>query len=153
MAFFDRLRHALGSKSTNIESTTSTTTSTTTTPPPAPAKTRSKRKNTTPLEKTPKDMATDRGEPYVCVTQVHLDPLDLASGNFELDWNDKFIAQLVRAGFQQQANESEHVIVDRWFQTVCRNVLSENYEQQQADPDLRRSQNRRDLGQGRSEFS
>ena len=37
-------------------------------------------------------------------------------------------------------------IVDRWFQTICRGVAQETYEQFQADPD-----NRRDLGNGYTE--
>ena len=69
-----------------------------------------------------------------------------------LDWNDKFIANLVRAGYQKQPNEPENVIVDRWFQDVCRNVVLETYEQEQADPDKRYS-NRKDLGNGRTEIS
>jgi hypothetical protein len=47
--------------------------------------------------------------------------------------------------------------VDRWFQTVCRNIALEVYEQQQADPDNRESDMRviqqRDLGNGFTEVS
>jgi hypothetical protein len=81
-----------------------------------------------------------------------LDPDDLRSGAFELDWNDKFIANLVRAGYQRQANEPESDIVDRWFQEICRSVVLEYYEQEQADPDVRRL-NRKNLGDGRTEIS
>ena len=44
------------------------------------------------------------------------------------------------------------MIVDRWFQEICRNVVLETYEQEQADPDLRRV-SRRNLGDGRTEIS
>jgi hypothetical protein len=47
--------------------------------------------------------------------------------------------------------------VDRWFQTVCRNIALEVYEQEQADPDKRESDMRiiqqRDLGNGFTEVS
>lgn len=102
--------------------------------------------------KSAKELATERGEPYVNVVAVELDPDNIGAGAFELDWNDKFLANLVRAGYQKQANEPEHVIVDRWFQDICRNVVLETYEQEQADPDLRRV-SKRNLGDGRTEIS
>ena len=106
----------------------------------------------TTSKKSAKELATERGEPYVNVISVELDPENIGSGAFELDWNDKFLANLVRAGYQKQPNEPEHVIVDRWFQDICRNVVLETYEQEQADPDLRRV-SRRNLGDGRTEIS
>jgi len=102
--------------------------------------------------KSAKELATERGEPYVNVVSVELDPDNIGAGAFELDWNNKFLANLVRAGFQKQPNEPEHVIVDRWFQEICRNVVLETYEQEQADPDLRRV-SKRNLGDGRTEIS
>jgi len=102
--------------------------------------------------KSAKELATERGEPYINVVAVELDPDNIGAGAFELDWNDKFLANLVRAGFQKQPNEPEHVIVDRWFQEICRNVVLETYEQEQADPDLRRV-SKRNLGDGRTEIS
>ena len=52
-------------------------------------------------------------------------------------------------------NEPESDIVDRWFQNVCRNVVLETYEQDQAiNPEYTtRVVKRHDLGGGRSEFS
>lgn len=122
--------------------------------PPSVAKSepRPKKPRTPKLEKSAKELATERGEPYVNVVAVELDPDNIGAGAFELDWNDKFLANLVRAGFQKQANEPEHVIVDRWFQEICRNVVLETYEQEQADPDLRRV-SRKNLGDGRTEIS
>ena len=122
----------------------------TTEPPPAEPK--PKRSRPPKPTKSAKDLATERGEPYVNVVTVELDPDNIGAGAFELDWNDKFLANLVRAGYQKQANEPEHVIVDRWFQDVCRNVVLETYEQEQADPDLRRV-SRKNLGGGRTEIS
>jgi len=101
-------------------------------------------------KKTPKEIATAAGEPWVSVLSMDIDPEEINNGAFELDWNEKFIANLVRAGYQAKPNEEEHVIIDRWFQNVCRNVALETYEQEQADPDIRYTQSR-DLGNGYTE--
>jgi len=106
--------------------------------------------------KSDKDIATEKGEPYVAILSVELDPENIGNGAFELDWNDKFITNLVRAGYQQKAGEEETVIVDRWFADVCKNVLSENFEQWEANQpyDARpRNVDRKDLGNGKTEVS
>jgi hypothetical protein len=107
-------------------------------------------------KKTPKDIATEKGEPWVSVVQVELDPDNIGNGAFELDWNDKFITNLVRSGYQLKPGEEESVIVDRWFQDVCKNVVAENFEQWEANQpyDTRpRNIDKRDLGGGRTEVS
>jgi hypothetical protein len=109
-----------------------------------------KEKPKSKTKKTDKEIATAAGEPYVNIISMDIDPEQINNGAFELDWNEKFIANLVRAGYQQKPNEEEHVIVDRWFQNVCRNVALETYEQEQADPDIRYTQSR-DLGDGYTE--
>lgn len=99
-----------------------------------------------------KDAATKRGDPYISVVSVEVDPDNVQNGAFELDWNDTFVAKLVRAGYQ---GRDDAQIVDRWFQDICRNVLAENFEQwaaNQTDPETR-TINRRDLGDGRTEVS
>ena len=86
-------------------------------------KTQENNKSDTPApkkKKTDKEIATEQGEPYVAIISMDLNPDNLHEGAFELDWNDKFIANLVRAGYQAQPNEPENIIVDRWFQNVCR---------------------------------
>lgn len=103
--------------------------------------------------KSAKELATEQGEPYISVVQVELDPDNIGNGAFELDWNDKFIANLVRSGYQQKPNEDESVIVDRWFQDVCRNVLAENYEQWEANYATSRRVGREDLGGGKTSVS
>ena len=108
------------------------------------------------VEKTAKEIATEKGEPWVSVTQIELDPENVGNGAFELDWNDKFITNLVRAGYQSKPNEDEATIVDRWFQEVCRNVVAENFEQWEANQPLDarpRIIDKRDLGGGRTEVS
>jgi hypothetical protein len=100
-------------------------------------------------KKTPKELATDAGEPWVEVLSIDIDKDNPGAGAFELDWNDKFVANLIRAGYQGKTDQD---LVDNWFRSVCQNVVLENYEQEQADPDNRPS-NRRDLGNGRTEIS
>lgn len=101
------------------------------------------------IKKTPKEIATAAGEPWVEVLGMDINPNNPGDGAFELDWNDKFVANLVRAGYQGKTDQD---IVDNWFKAVCRNVIQENFEQEQADPTNRPS-NRRDLGNGRTEIS
>lgn len=85
------------------------------------------------------------------MVSVELDPDNVGNGAFELDWNEIFVARLVKAGYQ---GKDDAAIVDRWFQDICRNVIMENYEQWEANqaPESRIVQ-RRDLGDGRSEVS
>jgi hypothetical protein len=100
-------------------------------------------------KKTAKEIATERGEPWVEVLSMEIDKDNPGQGAFELDWNDKFVANLIRAGYQGKTDQD---IVDNWFRSVCQNVVMENYEQEMADPSNRPS-NRRDLGNGRTEIS
>lgn len=107
---------------------------------------------------TDKERATAAGEPYVSIIRVDVDPANINAGSFELDWNDKFVINLIKAGYKQRPDDTDQTIVDRWFQTVCRNIALEVYEQQQADPSNRdyeelRRVNSRDLGNGRTEVS
>jgi hypothetical protein len=103
--------------------------------------------------KSPKDLATEKGLPWVSVVSVELDPDNIGNGAFELDWNEKFVANLVRAGYQGKTDAD---LVDQWFRSVCQNVLNENYEQWEANQpaEIRpRVVDRKDLGGGRTEVS
>jgi len=107
-------------------------------------------------KKTPKELATEAGEPYISVVSVELDPDDVGNGAFELDWNEVFVARLVKAGYMIKKDDTDAEIVDRWFQSVCRNILNENFEQWEANQpvDTRpRRVDRNDLGNGRTEIS
>jgi hypothetical protein len=120
-------------------------------PPPAPPKP----KTIKVAEKTPKEIATERGEPWVSIIKLEVDPENLHQGSFELDWNDKFIADLVRAGYMIKKDDTDAEIIDRWFQTICRHVVMETYEQTQAMSGATpgRWTQVRDIGDGRSEIS
>jgi len=103
------------------------------------------------VEKTEKELATERNEPWVNIVSVELDPQNIGNGAFELDWNDKFITNLVRAGYK---GKDDAQMVDQWFQDVCRNVVLETFEQQEANnPRSNGAIQRKDIGGGRSEIS
>ena len=111
------------------------------------------------IELTAKEQATAKGEPYVAILKVDVDPNEMGNGSFELDWNDKFLLNLIKQGYKIKQEDTEAEIVDRWFQNVCRNIALEVYEQNQADPTNRdmtsdmRIIRSRDLGDGRTEVS
>jgi hypothetical protein len=73
---------------------------------------------------TPKQRATERGEPYVAVLDTHVNKDNIRNGFFELDWNDLFIVQLKQAGYGYDGDPDEE-IVDRWFRDLAGNMLAE----------------------------
>ena len=118
------------------------------TPPPV-----EKPKKVEKVEKTEKELATEQGEPWVQVLRIDVDPNNLHQGAFELDWNDIFVARLVKAGYMMKRDDTDAEIVDRWFQNVCRHVVMETWEQEQAIKNSGVWVQRRDIGDGRSEIS
>ena len=103
--------------------------------------------------KSAKEIATEAGEPYVNILSMDIDPENLHAGSFELDWNDKFLANLLRAGY---VGKTEADVVDQWFQNVCRHVVLETWEQEQAmnpQANPQRYTRTKDIGGGRSEVS
>jgi len=85
---------------------------------------------------------------------MDVDPENIGQGAFELDWNEKFIADLVRHGYMMNPKDTDADMVDRWFTNVCRNVVLETYEQDQAmNPERDRLIKSRNIGDGRSEVS
>lgn len=74
---------------------------------------------------SPKELATERGEPWVDVLEVHANQEDISHGFFELDWNDLFIVKLRNEGYGADG-DTEEEIVDRWFRQVCYNIASDS---------------------------
>ena len=132
-------------------------------PPPPPKEKKARKPKQPKVVETPqlteKEKATAAGEPYIAITKVDIDPNNINNGGFELDWNDKFLLNLIRSGYKQKPEDTDNVIVDRWFQTVCRNIALEVFEQEVADPlnrgtdDIRPPAVKKDLGDGRVEIS
>jgi hypothetical protein len=103
--------------------------------------------------KSEKELATEAGEPWVAILKMDIDPNNLHQGAFELDWNEIFVARLVKAGYMMKRDDTDAEIVDRWFQNVCRHVVMETWEQEEA---MRKSGiyvKTTDIGGGRSEVS
>jgi len=145
MGLFDKLFKAKEEKVNEVTAAINTVEDKVETPKdPKPRKPRAPKP-----KKTEKDLATERGEPWVNIVSVELDPDNIGAGAFELDWNDKFVANLVRAGYKGKTDQQ---IVDQWFQDVCRNVVLETYEQEMADPELRQPRSRK-IDDSRTEFS
>ena len=97
-----------------------------------------------PKKKSDKEIATEAKEPWVSVLNIEVDPENPGNGAFELDWNEFFINQLRNSGY---SDSDENDMVDRWFQDVCRHVVMESYEKDEAM--VTRSS---DLGDGRTEY-
>lgn len=113
-----------------------------------------------PAQLSAKDQATLAGQPWISVLSFELDEENVHNGAFELDWNDLWVAKLVRAGYKIKDTDTDQDIVDRWFTTICRNIALEMYEQEVADPLKRelaykeqRVAGSKNLGNGRREVS
>lgn len=88
-------------------------------------------------ESSEKAVKTRLGESYVAITKVSVDPENPGAGAFELDWNDKFVADLIRHGYMKSPDDTDADIVERWFNDTCRNVVKENFENEMSDPERR----------------
>jgi hypothetical protein len=71
---------------------------------------------------SPKELATEKKEPWVAVLTTHVNKENIKNGFFELDWNEYFILQLRDAGYHGSSDEE---IVDAWFSELCKNVGNE----------------------------
>ena len=105
---------------------------------------------------TEKEKATAAGEPYVNIVRMEVDPNDINSGHVELDFNDKFVLNLIRAGYKMKETDTDNDIVDRWWTNLCRATVLETFEQEMADPEKRTNGDMRNvvyknLGNGRTE--
>jgi len=102
----------------------------------------------TEVPKTPKEIATEKKEPWVAVLNTHVNKDNIRNGFFELDWNEYFVLQLRTAGY---TGETDEAIVDSWFSELCRNVGAEE------DVDMSRRGagyiNVNNIGDGRTEIS
>lgn len=104
-----------------------------------------------PINDIPKEQATKEGKPYFEIVDFTYTEEDPSAGNFELDWNDIFVQGLRRAGYQGQ---EDHNVVDNYFTNVCRHVVMETFEKDEAmRPEEEKKIKSRDLGDGRTEYS
>jgi hypothetical protein len=73
---------------------------------------------------SPKERANKRKEPWVAVLETHVNKDNPANGFFELDWNEYFVEQLRQSGYGLEGDTDE-LVVDLWFKTLARNMLSD----------------------------
>lgn len=74
------------------------------------------------VKKSPKEIATEAGQPWVDVIRTGFDdPKSPGSGYFEIDWNRYFVEQLVEAGY---SGRTEEEIIDMWFNDICHGVVN-----------------------------
>jgi len=99
-------------------------------------------------QKTAKEIATEKKEPWVAVLDTHVNKDNIRNGFFELDWNEYFVLQLRTAGY---IGDTDEAIVDAWFSELCRNVGAE----ENIDMSRRSSGyvNVNNLGNGKTEVS
>ena len=103
--------------------------------------------------KSAKQLATESNLPYVNILSMDVDLDNLHQGAFELDWNEIFVARLVKAGYMIKKDDTDAEIVDRWFQNVCRHVVMETWEQEEAIAKSGMWVRSTDIGGGRTEVS
>jgi hypothetical protein len=68
-------------------------------------------------------------EPHIEITGFEINPHNPAEGAFAFDWNDEFVLDLRRRGYEGKTDEA---IVDNWFADICKNIVLETYEQERA---------------------
>ena len=72
-----------------------------------------------------KEKATRAGEPWVSILNVDINPEDINNGAFEMDWNDKFVLNLIKAGYKEKEDDNDEKINDEkmgdgfWLDVVC----------------------------------
>ena len=85
--------------------------------------------------KTPKEIATEKGETWVQVIDTQINPESPSEGYFELDWNELFIKMLAENGYN---GKTEADIIDLWFNDLCRTIAAQEVAQDSfvADADI-----------------
>jgi len=66
---------------------------------------------------TPKEIATEKKEPYFEVVGFHTNPENPRFGFWELDWNEYKVVELKALGYYGETDEE---VIDQWFTEICR---------------------------------
>jgi len=66
---------------------------------------------------TPKEIATEKKEPYFEVVGFHTTPENPRFGFWELDWNEYKVVELKALGYYGETDEE---VIDQWFTEICR---------------------------------
>ena len=105
------------------------------------------KKQSTKKQLTEKEIATNKGEPYIKVLDTNVDPKNPKMGYFELDWNKYFVANLKEHGFSGSTDEE---VVDHWFSVLCNTIAEEGQTIGPANDSLVKETKRED---GKTELS
>ena len=65
----------------------------------------------------PKEIATEKKEPYFEVVGFHTNPENPRFGFWELDWNEYKVVELKALGYYGETDEE---VIDQWFTEICR---------------------------------
>jgi hypothetical protein len=65
----------------------------------------------------PKQIATEKKEPYFEVVGFHTNPENPRFGFWELDWNEYKVVELKALGYYGETDEE---VVDQWFTEICK---------------------------------
>jgi len=101
-----------------------------------------------------KEKATINKEAYITVVEI-----DSKDNSFEFDWNLYFIDDLEEAGYGPAPKEE--MIVEEWFNSLCKDVALEAFEGDGSMEDLEEQEKDRktnmvnvtDIGKGRKEIT
>lgn len=95
-----------------------------------------------------KEQATRKKVPWVDV-RANINQGDLRYGFFDLDWNEYFIAELVKHGYGLKEDPEEE-LVDRWLRNIMNGILLESGEHEVRAAGFIKTNH---LDDGRSEIS
>lgn len=70
-----------------------------------------------------KEMATAKDESWVTIKNISPGE-NPGEGHMELDWNDKFVEELIAAGYE---GNDESDTVNNWLSELCKNIAMEKY--------------------------
>ncbi len=99
-----------------------------------------------------KEIATIKGEPWVEVihAKINYDSEDGNAFEFELDWNQPFVEDLLRHGY---VGPTQADIVDQWFTQTCQDVFNTDPDFMMPDEIPSASTTQRKSNDGKTEFS
>lgn len=66
---------------------------------------------------SPKDLATEKKEPYFNIINFQLNPENPRFGFWELDWNEYKVLELKALGY---FGETDEEVIDQWFSEILR---------------------------------
>ena len=66
-------------------------------------------------KKTEKELATEKGEPWVGILSMDIDPENMHQGAFELDWNDHCFIRVAQNNVIRLIDSIKQNLWSRWY--------------------------------------